>query len=488
VRKQVLQRLTKKPKLTDKEVPALGYLSSSMRAELRFEMYKEHLMHHPLFRLWTNLSTPTVTELCSDAVDFMFFQESDDIFIAGNACDCAYYIVDGVVRYTQEPESAVVSIPVSDDVCEGLWMCECALWTEWVHVGRAHAKNPCQLLMLPAARVLYVLKKHRLIQEITLDYCTQFHKRVTTAFPPHADWPTDLKVPHTEFPDIVMSMNSELQCAIGLDALMHVTWTHIWGLRHLPFPVDQLKEEVLEGRSIVVLDSRGEPERAVSVTALRIKHEDGVRMFVQLGTKDGSQIVARCELPGAKQEKEELPMQAVHRIIREKLNPMKGLLEIVGSELKTDQKESRRFRMRTKYLRTEVSMNLKKELDSSHLHRLNSRRLSLEMSPRSFGHTLSLSSPSRSSSDNIMSSLVLHEVYAFKAEEDAAQCRPINSNFEFRPPATHFFAWLTDEDCERLCRPEAETMLEAVLRSLASRSDHAASPREETDASCEISL
>lgn len=441
VRKQVVQRLTQKPKLTDKEVTALECLSSSMRAELRFEIFKDHLMRHPLFRVWTNISSVTVTELCADELDFTFFQEADDIFHPGNECEMAYYIAEGTVVYTQDPESAVVSTQVVETVREA-WMCEAALWTEWVHVGRAHASEPLQLLQLPATRVLDVLKKHRLIQEITLDYSQQFHRRVTD---PPAGWPTDLRVPLTDFSDIVTLMNPDLQCTIGLDALMHISVTHMWGLRHAPY-ADRLKEEILEGRSVVVLDGRGEPERAVSVTALRIKHDDGVSVLMQLGKLVGSQLVTKCVLPGTKQERHERPTDAADRIVREKLYPLKDDLKIVSSDLNVENQVSGKFRIPTKYFRTEVCMKFIGGAFSK------------------IGCTSGISWPGFS---DILSALSSREVYAFAAKEDY-DCRALDSDIHAVSSATYFFAWLLDEERELLSWSENEAALHAWISTAVS--------------------
>ena len=231
VRKQIEQRLSNTPMLMEKDVPVLDKLSTSVRAALRFAIMQDHLMRLPLFRVWTHFSDSTVKDMCSDdSIVCRFLQESDEIFSAGALCHEAFHLMHGTVRYTQEPDSAMIDKTAWQDVNGKTWMCEAALWTTWFHVGRAEAMTKCKLMSLPAERVLDMLRKHRLLRQITVSYGHEYHRRILAARPPESDWPTDLVVPFTEFGDIVEAMDDELQFTICLQAGC-LRLVETWGVR-----------------------------------------------------------------------------------------------------------------------------------------------------------------------------------------------------------------------------------------------------------------
>eukprot|EP00971_Amphidinium_carterae_P268716 5330652-Amphidinium_carterae.1 len=51
VQKQVKERLGPSDRLTEEDVPVLAVLSVQLLAELRMEIYREHLVKHPLFSM-----------------------------------------------------------------------------------------------------------------------------------------------------------------------------------------------------------------------------------------------------------------------------------------------------------------------------------------------------------------------------------------------------------------------------------------------------
>jgi len=82
VKHQILTRMDEKDMLSEQDVPALSLLSSSLTIELKTSMFKPHLMRHPLFRLWSCLSS-SLTQLLCDSIDTLILQPNDDLFVAG---------------------------------------------------------------------------------------------------------------------------------------------------------------------------------------------------------------------------------------------------------------------------------------------------------------------------------------------------------------------------------------------------------------------
>jgi len=352
VKQQVENRLQRTAKLTEKDVLALSLLSSSMRSELRFDIYKRFLTTHPLFNMWINVSPSTVVYLCTEAMTYQFLQPHDDLFAAGSKSTHAYYVA-GRLKYCQDRESSPSRQASTETTNESVWICEAALWTNWIHVGSAFAETAGQVLAICAEQMIRSLDKQRLIREIAQQYARIFHKRVVEALPPYLPWPSDLQVPATEFGEMVLNMDHPLRVLIGLDALKQISCGpfRIFSSRHL---VDVLRKEIMDGKSTVYLNANGEIERFASVIVLRIVR-DGL-ILVQLGIHDDT-FQPACVLPGSKVRANENPSDAVDRIVRTRLGPLLSDVTINAfqrGDESTQEQESRRFNLKTKYLRTTV--------------------------------------------------------------------------------------------------------------------------------------
>jgi hypothetical protein len=370
VQKQVVARLGKRDKLTDKDVPVLALLSSNLRTAVRFETFRQHLTTHPLFRLWAGLDMATTKRLCVDAMDFVFFRPKDDVFTAGSAADKAFFVVSSRLSYTQEPETSPVQERTETEVPQGRWLSEAALWAHWTHVGTAVAEGSCQLLAVAAERVFQAAQRYYLIRDITQEYCIHFHRRLVSSKPPSAPWPNDLQVPFTDYGDLVVSMTKPVQEAIGLQALLQAeAMAHrTWQLGRAPNTLEKLRGEVMTGKSTVVVNGQGEIERVVSVVALRIQQgdyclEDQPLQLVEIGRWNGTRIVPTCQLPGGKQERDELVGDAARRLMDSLLEPIVNRVKLVNMKRQVEWKESKEYGVRTKYLRTVCVATLEGDLD-----------------------------------------------------------------------------------------------------------------------------
>jgi len=320
VKQHILERLDEKEMLTDKDVPTLKLLSSSMGAELRAHIYKPYLMRHPLFRLWTNLSNRVTMLLCDQAVLVSILQPNDDLFVAGTETDEAYYVVAGTLSYVQHPESSAVPHKIDRDVGESSWISEAAIWSQWFHVGSAVATTTCKLLIVSHITMFPILRKHRVIEELARCYRDCYHKRVIAAKPPKLEWPTDLYVPFSEYEDIVSSMDRELQRVVGYNAL--VTFKQnasgakfLWGQEVFR----DLQSEVLNGSSILLVSGTGEVQQHIFWMSLQIENKGGL-VLALLGRRVGTEVRADCMLPGAQLRQGERRSDAARRILEEQLS------------------------------------------------------------------------------------------------------------------------------------------------------------------------
>lgn len=359
IKQQCEYRIQQRAMILEAKVFVLSLLSPSLQAELRENIFKASLTSHPLFRLWGNFSMATIRELTTSVMDFKFYNPPDDIFVAGTGTSEAYYLVNGQLDYTQHPETSVVKSKTKTHVFRDRWLCEAALWSEWIHVGTAEARDPCQLLVIEADKVIRAAAKHRFILELTLQYGRQYHKCVVSAKPPNAAWPDDLSVPFTDWPSIVCAMDSSIKTTIGLDAITSMNpppvLTGGWA-----FSKEQLKQEVMDGRSTVLLNTEGDPERVVSVTTLHVVGEGG-QFLAQLGKWDGhhgSPIRAVVELPGSAQQMNEFPHEAAQRILSRKFHADPALVQLISSHREVSYKESPLYKVQTKYIKTVFRVRL----------------------------------------------------------------------------------------------------------------------------------
>merc|ERR1719245_2174829 len=90
------------------------------------------------------------------------------------------------------------------------------------------------------------IQRSHIISSLASEYCRQFHRRVTSSKPPNVNWPTDLHVPFTDFADLAIDMDGELQVFVGLSALDQVATSSVerlWGVG-LPRRFHKLREEI----------------------------------------------------------------------------------------------------------------------------------------------------------------------------------------------------------------------------------------------------
>lgn len=363
INKQAEHRIRKRAKLAPGDVEALMILSTSMQAELQFSICRRHIVFHPLFRAWSNLAPVAAQELCYQAVGFRYLQPMDDIFLSHEESQQAYFIIKGTMSYTQDPvplmdDRVVTGISVPPTTIEPRsWLSEASLWSHWVHVGTAVARTKGQLMVVEAQGLAMALGKHRIVEDLTRAYGQHFHRRLIAAVPPKAPWPNDIEVPFTDFGEMVMSMDPDLQALLGMDALRQLRdglWSFAKGNRSL----ETLEKEVEAGKSTVYVTGAGGIERVTSVIAFSIERDDE-RLFVQLGKQEGAKLMADCTLPGGKQLGGELPIKAADRILRTKLAPLDGNLAITSMERNVLLKPSLDLELHTKYLRTVCHSHLK---------------------------------------------------------------------------------------------------------------------------------
>merc|ERR1712136_100963 len=291
VLKQVKMRMSQRKPLEIKDVPALKLLSVAVMENLRFELFKGPLRGHQIFRLMDRSDSEVLKRICNKGISFRSCLADDVLFVQETVCNEAYFVMKGV------------------DTCGDL-------------------------------------------TNFFQQYSLAFHRRLVSAVPPAAVWPTDLSVPFTDFGEIVLSLGPREQKFVGTKALQNLEQrSFVWKGMSM-HAIQQLQQEVSSGRCVIIENVDGNVERVVPITGIRLSRFDGkvLIVFAKKHVEDDDMEVSG-QLPAVKQQAGELPGQALQRLLRELLQPFakEVLIKRMGREDKHE--ISARFRINTTYIR-----------------------------------------------------------------------------------------------------------------------------------------
>lgn len=349
VQRQASLRLEDDMMLVAKDVPALETLATGIRHRLHSEICQPFLRRHQLFQLWQHLDSQWFEQFCSEAVEMQFLRPEDELFLTGSESTAAFFRISGEMVYTQVPESSPVLMQTKLVVDSCMWLSESTLWVHWIHVGKMEATTRCQMLAIQVAGLKLAMQEHYTIRSIAAEYGKVFSGRVLAARPPDFAWPSDLSVPFTAFGDVVVALPSDMQTTIGSIALDHCKNRLMRNWKNLQV-VNELRQEVEDGRSIVILGLASEIERVVSLATMHIVREDG-RILVQLARWDQNEAHPDLELPSTKCSSNESSDEAAQRLLATYLAPLEKDVFLLGTERETTEGDSARYGVRTLYMR-----------------------------------------------------------------------------------------------------------------------------------------
>jgi len=357
VQQQVLERTREHKRLTERNVQALDLLSMRLLAELRYEIARRPMSSHGLFFFLQNYNIKWCHRLALEAINLKALSAQDVLFFPGIRAESAFCVAEGALTYLQEPSTSTVATTTETVVEKGSWLSESTLWVQWSHVGTATVQEACQLIAISAAGLQTALQGHSQVQKIVVAYCKQFHDRVLAAVPP-GKYPTDLAVPRTEWDEVVLSMEAEVKMTISFQAsqmLDLLTTPAASGARvnwvAAKRPQEKLREEILSGRSIVVLTERGKPQRITSKVSVHFtceNEEDSI--FAQIAKWRNGTIVPCCRYPSMTREQNEPTQDTIRRLLTTKLKPLAGAAQLqqqqeeVTTQVKDDGMETKYFR------------------------------------------------------------------------------------------------------------------------------------------------
>jgi len=345
--KQLEERMRQQPRLLASDVPALKMISHQLNEKIFAEQFSPLVKRSALFRWWGEMDPSGFEMFCHHALESKVLPADDTLFRAGDAAHCAYTLVSGTMQYESVTHCA-------EQVGQGDWISEAALWTSWLHIGHAKASSACELVTIDAQKALVALKRTRLVHEVFSDYARVYRCRVISAKPPYSQWANDLHVPDASLVDILPDMPPHARQLVGLVAVSVLRFKRSgagFRSRLLSQPaMDKLSEEVDSGKCTLMLDGEGDALRLINLVALRMESTDG-KLFVQLGTWDAEShtVQPACQLPGTKKRPGESSLDAVNRILSNELSALvdRVTLGVVNEE--SESNISRSIGARTLY-------------------------------------------------------------------------------------------------------------------------------------------
>jgi len=260
-------------------------------------------------------------------------------------------------------------IRLVDQIPSKSWLSEAALWTEWFHVGTAEAATALEVLRVKPEEVISALKDcQKNLRLVTLEYSNAYHKRLVAS---RLENPTDLT--SIDYSELIGSMSQDMQIKVGVAAVdvaqdqhAHRSWRPVLNLANTR-GLDRLKEEIVKGKSTVLLNSRGELERFTMLVALKIQRQDG-KILVQLLKAESDQGESKpcCQLPGAKRTQGECVSDAANKVLLHKLPLLRGNPVHIQDTTKDEEKESNDYGVKTTYKKTEMLYQLHPSNEVSH--------------------------------------------------------------------------------------------------------------------------
>mmetsp|Transcript_46299 Transcript_46299/g.107720 ORF Transcript_46299/g.107720 Transcript_46299/m.107720 type:complete len:1151 (+) Transcript_46299:90-3542(+) len=347
VQRQVMDRMnTTAALIPEDDVTALAMISSALRDQLMYQIRVPHILGHELFRVWWQTDATGLKTLCEGHVSFECYKTQDFVFVPGPEARGMMRVVEGQMKYTQDPETSKESEWLFRDVNKGENICEAALWSVWKHVGKLECYRSCFLLCISADGLIETVQQHPVIGHMTRQYGRAFHLRITCSRPPFTAWPNDLVVPNTNPSDL-------LEQDIGLELIRKERLKENGLLANMQQEdYFELVKEVEMEKCAIQTDIHGVLERIVPVFTIKIKRPSDNHILVEVGKFDKGAIWPSCALPGSKRPRGELPEKTYERVLLKDLNFVAAGLCTLGAESQVEVKESQHFGMLTKYLRT----------------------------------------------------------------------------------------------------------------------------------------
>jgi len=380
VQHQISEGLAVHKRLTEKDVPLLKSLSTSLRREICYSSFAHLIMTHTVFHTWGLVELNLIPAMCAKAAELLCLSKDDDLFTPLSAADNMYFVISGILQYSGEDlmsripsaknsiQSASTAMgnsrseedPGGTLVHKGEWVSEVSLWMEWTYKGSLQAVTECELLSLHVPTVLQILQKNLRVQRLNYHFCAAFQEQVMDEMATVTQEPHEIAVDHEL---VLMSMPLEPRFQVMQPLLDSISSGTVMGFtrpRFVEKGPEELRNELEAGKCIISLGANGRVQRTVLLVALRLKRSEGQLLVRLAKVKDGMFLPA-CGMPGTKLKQAERPVQALRRLMSTELEPFKEAIHVTHQYKTQEMGNSAAYGIPTKYHKTVFMATLKTE-------------------------------------------------------------------------------------------------------------------------------
>mmetsp|Transcript_46281 Transcript_46281/g.107654 ORF Transcript_46281/g.107654 Transcript_46281/m.107654 type:complete len:1035 (+) Transcript_46281:59-3163(+) len=322
IQKQVFERMSVEPRLSDQDVKVLNLLSASMRAELRHALCDSLLLTQDLLRAVSDVDAYFIHDLLkSEAIQMQALVPGQEIFSHGQICLSAHIVAWGDLRYSAFTKTIFQQ---GVQVKQQNWICEVALWAEWTTQGLLEATTACELITLQAIELSRAVRKDLALMMLFRDVSTQYCCVAK-------DLRIELGDLQTFSMDVVMfALPYESRNTLSFAAHTNLT---TWRTLALPHGFTKFSEEEEKGLCMLRPDGGGWTLKVHQVVLLRLERDDSTTFVMLYHNPRDTNPVA--QLPSITVTPGELPSEALQRVIQRDLPELVDSLQIERTAVHT---------------------------------------------------------------------------------------------------------------------------------------------------------
>jgi len=168
-------------RLHESDIQAFKSMPENLRMYLHYETFQPTLSEHPLFEQVHCVDKTGFMNVCHFAMSQVFVQVAADAIVYGMQAEAMHFVLSGHLLYhhgKHEGERIVLEA--------GSFVCEMAIWLQWIHCGRLNAQMPCEFVRLDAKMFREIIS-----QTIALEMCQTYAHRYVASLS-EVDHPSDL--------------------------------------------------------------------------------------------------------------------------------------------------------------------------------------------------------------------------------------------------------------------------------------------------------
>lgn len=170
----------------ENQLKILARLPDSLKSKLRDELFSPILTKAPVIQWISNGNVHGMSALCSQAVTEVTVVSKEELFVAGMVAKKLFFLYLGRMKYARIKD--LENLESGEVLFEGQWVCEPALWMDWLHCGTLSTEYPCELLELDCQCFRRIMQTHGRSLSFLSRYARLFHETMSHT----DDWATDL--------------------------------------------------------------------------------------------------------------------------------------------------------------------------------------------------------------------------------------------------------------------------------------------------------